>query len=65
VIDADAVDWGQLSERGRWTVCYVGIPLACGLTTREIAKQVGQRPKWVSERLAELRTELMRIAVSP
>jgi len=38
------------------------LPLTCGLSTHELAVQVGESTGWVAKRLSALRAELERLS---
>jgi hypothetical protein len=40
---------------------HIAFPISCGLSTREVAAQVGETNKWVTTRMARLRDELERL----
>ena len=55
---AAGVNWGALSDEALWTVSRIAIPVACGLSQREVARSLGLKASFVAKRLAELRAEL-------
>jgi hypothetical protein len=53
-----SIDWTQLSPEAAWTVTHLALPPTCGLSTLEVAGQVGETTSWVRKRLKDLRMEI-------
>jgi hypothetical protein len=45
----------------RSTVTHLALPLTCGLSTLEVAGQVGEKTGWVTKRLKDLQREIERL----
>jgi hypothetical protein len=52
------VNWSAVSERGRWILRSVAIPLSVGYLPTEVAKMAGVRRRDLDDLLAELAAEL-------
>jgi hypothetical protein len=57
----NSIDWSRISPEAAWVVTHLAFPMSCGLSKREVAGQVGEKPGWVTKQLDELRAELDRI----
>jgi DNA-binding NarL/FixJ family response regulator len=55
------IDWTSLSPRGQAILRQIARPISNGFSKTEIAARLGTSPKWVSDRLSELRSELERL----
>lgn len=53
------IDWSKISERGKAIKFRIADELVDGYNLTTIANELGQTPSWVSDRLAELRREIM------
>jgi hypothetical protein len=63
VIDLETVSWEGLSPRAVWTVQRIALPIACGLSHREVADGLGESEGWVALRLRALREEMRGLGV--
>jgi DNA-binding NarL/FixJ family response regulator len=55
------IDWTRLSPQGQAILRQIARPISNGFSKTEIATRLGTSPKWVSDRLSELRSELERL----
>lgn len=53
------IDWSKISERGKAIKLRIVDEMSDGYSLTTIAQELGQTPSWVSDRLAELRREIM------
>jgi hypothetical protein len=56
------IDWSGLSEEAAWTIVHIAWPIRCGLSTSEVAAQVGKTNCWVTKRLSALRRQPVRLS---
>jgi hypothetical protein len=54
------VDWGLISEQGLETLRTIALPIALGLSYKEVAEQRGVTPYFVSKALDQLAEEIRR-----
>lgn len=55
----DGLDISRLSPKSRATLIRINDPVQDGWKETELASKLGRTPSWVSERLSELRTEIL------
>ena len=53
------IDWSKISERGNSVKLVIADKMADGWTQTEIGEKLGRTPSWVSDRLTELRQEIL------
>lgn len=53
------LDISRFSPKSRATLILIGDPVLDGWKETELASRLGRTPSWVSERLSELRTEIL------
>lgn len=53
------LDLGRLSPRSKAILIRIAEPVSDGFRESELAQQLGRTPSWVSERLAELKQEIL------
>jgi DNA-directed RNA polymerase specialized sigma24 family protein len=56
------IEWEKLSDRGRWILQQVALPVALGLSYNEVARRLGcSRPvvgRWLDELAEEIRNQV-------
>jgi DNA-binding CsgD family transcriptional regulator len=55
------IDWVRLSPRSTAILRLIATPISEGYSPKEIAHELGTSPRWISDRLDELRDEIERL----